>query len=76
MRPFCDPYVSSASDWNSKNALTLIRKGDCPAWVLSSKPVLGRCMPAREQLRDNSQRIRASQNIRFPDSQNIPDIGN
>lgn len=77
MRPFCDPYVSGASDWNRKDAIKLIKEGVCPAWVLASTPVLGRCIPASNQLKDNIQRssprILTSQNIR---TQNRQQTGN
>ena len=55
MKPYCDPFVSGASDFDRKDAVKLIKDGICPAWVLASNPVLGRCMPAADPLNDNSR---------------------
>ena len=55
MKPFCDPYVSGAPDWRRRDALTLVKDGICPAWVLASAPVLGRCMPIADKLPQNKQ---------------------
>ena len=54
MKPYCDPYVTGSSIWNSKSAESLIKEGHCPAWVLASKPVLGRCMPAADPLHQDT----------------------
>ena len=56
MKPYCDPYVSGSSVWDSKSASSLIREGHCPAWVLASKPVLGRCMPAADPLHQDTSK--------------------
>ena len=46
LKPFCDQSVSNTIDWSSKAAIeNLIKVGECPAWLLPSTPVLGRCMP-------------------------------
>ena len=55
MKPFCDPYVSGSPDWIRRDALGLVKDGICPAWVLASAPVLGRCMPIADQLQNNKQ---------------------
>ena len=56
MKPYCDPYVTGSSIWDSKKALDLIKEGHCPAWVLASKPVLGRCMPAADPLHQDTSK--------------------
>ena len=56
MKPYCDPYVTGSSIWDSKKALDLIKEGHCPAWVLASKPVLGRCMPAADPLHQDASK--------------------
>ena len=55
MKPYCDPYVSRAPDWDRRDAMTLIKEGVCPAYVLPSSPVLGRCMPAVNKLSGSNQ---------------------
>ena len=48
LKPFCDPdYVGKSSNWNREDPIELIEDGVCPAWVLGSTPVLGRCMPGK-----------------------------
>ena len=54
MRPYCDPGVSTASDWEQRNATDLILEGRCPSWVLASTPVLGRCMPGAPSTEENT----------------------
>ena len=55
MKPYCDPYVSGSPDWSRRDALGLVKDGICPAWVLASAPVLGRCMPIADQLQSKKQ---------------------
>jgi len=43
MKPFCTKM--SEDQWNSKAAKTLIEQKLCPAWVLPSTAILGRCLP-------------------------------
>lgn len=43
MKPYCAPM--DRDKWNSYSAKRLILDGLCPAWVLPSKPILGRCLP-------------------------------
>lgn len=43
MRPFCVRMPESR--WNNLSPLELIEKDLCPAWVLPSTAVLGRCLP-------------------------------
>ena len=66
MRPFCEHNVLDHPDWKGKKPKALIEKGVCPAWVLASTSVLGRCLPGRKQIPDNNQqnspRILNSQN--------------
>ena len=48
LKPFCDPdYVSRSSSWSREDPIKLIEYGICPAYVLESTPVLGRCMPGK-----------------------------
>ena len=47
--------MSGAPDWRRRDALALVKDGICPAWVLASAPVLGRCMPIADQLQSNTQ---------------------
>ena len=58
MKPYCDPYVSGSPDWSRRDALGLVKDGICPAWVLASAPVLGRCMPTADQFQNNSMNPR------------------
>jgi len=46
MKSFCAPM--SDKDWQSKSVATLIEEGLCPAWVLPSQAILGRCIPLPE----------------------------
>jgi choline transporter-like protein 2/4/5 len=43
MKPYCTPI--SNSEFSSKSAKKLIDEGLCPAWVLPSRPIIGRCLP-------------------------------
>ena len=43
MREYC--YLVSDDQWNRMTAEELIKDGHCPAWVLPSRPYLGRCLP-------------------------------
>lgn len=43
MKPYCRAMSDQA--WASKSAMELINDEDCPAWVLPSSAVLGRCLP-------------------------------
>ena len=63
MKPFCDP---SDEDINSKSYQDLVTKKACPAWVLNSKPFLGRCMPSlvdESNKDDNTTVINADQTV-------------
>ena len=44
MRPYC--FVSPDSEYESKSISELIKDGICPAFVLQSQPLLGRCLPS------------------------------
>ena len=68
MKPFCRPMA--AQIWASKSALELIKDEDCPAWVLPSAPVLGRCLPFLVAEEDNSP---ASENKTVFDSNETQD---
>ena len=46
MRPHC--FDLPEDQWNQKSAQQLIEEGLCPAWVLPSRPYLGRCLPLGE----------------------------
>lgn len=43
MKPFCANVTDA--EWRTKSAKTLIEEEICPAWVLPSTPVIGRCLP-------------------------------
>ena len=43
MKPFCTQM--DEEQWSSKSAISLINAKLCPAWVLPSMPILGRCLP-------------------------------
>ena len=43
MQKYC--FNISEEQWNAKTAEGLIKEGYCPAWVLPSRPYLGRCLP-------------------------------
>eukprot|EP00096_Caligus_rogercresseyi_P004667 TRINITY_DN1904_c0_g1_i1.p1 TRINITY_DN1904_c0_g1~~TRINITY_DN1904_c0_g1_i1.p1 ORF type:complete len:728 (-),score=193.72 TRINITY_DN1904_c0_g1_i1:194-2377(-) len=47
MRPYCSLKATKEDFQNDKeNGKDLIRKRLCPAWILPSKDVLGRCIPS------------------------------
>jgi len=44
MRPYCFPMTNQK--FQSMTSRQLIESGLCPAWVIESKPFLGRCLPS------------------------------
>jgi choline transporter-like protein 2/4/5 len=48
MRPYC--VIMDDALWEEKSAQKLIEETLCPAWVLPSSPVIGRCLPTLVEL--------------------------
>ena len=46
MLPFCSPPENETTDvWKTYEPRELVRRDICPAWLLPSDNVLGRCIP-------------------------------
>ena len=44
MRPYCFPMEDN--EFQKKNINDLVAEGLCPSWIVESKPLFGRCLPA------------------------------
>ena len=44
MRPYC--FMLPDSEYESQSISELIKEGICPAFILESQPLLGRCLPS------------------------------
>ena len=43
MKPYCE--IPEGFDWENTREFDLVKEEICPAWVLPSDHVLGRCIP-------------------------------
>mgnify|MGYP001184644322 FL=1 len=46
MKPFCSKSAAAIMEAGGKTYEDLVKEKTCPAWVLESKPFLGRCLPS------------------------------
>ncbi len=52
MRPYCE--VIDQNHWDGSSPSRLIEEGICPAWVLPSQPIIGRCLPTIVEVSSSS----------------------